>query len=514
MKKDTSNLKKLVIVESPAKSKTIGKILGGDYIVTASVGHIRDLPVNSLGIKISDDGLKFTPVYEVSETKKKVVAGLVKSAKECGEIFLASDPDREGEAIAWHLKAVIDGASKTPVAGRKFHRVRYNEITPAAVRRAFENPGEIDDRVVDAQQARRVLDRLVGYKISRILWRKIRTGISAGRVQSVGLRLVCGREREVRAFTPVPYWEFDVALSKLTGETRPFKARLTQINGKKADVNDEARAAEVKAALEASACEVVSVSEQRRARKPFAPFITSTLQQSASNALGYSPNITMSIAQKLYEGVDLGGELGQTGLITYMRTDSFNVSQEARAAARDFITGAYGAEYHQDKERVYKSRDNAQGAHEAIRPTDPALTPESLAKKLSPQELKLYDLIWRRFVASRMSDAVSNVRTVKIASKASGAPALTLSASSSEQIFAGFTKVYGAVATAEPKGEGDEKESGDAQEMQAWLPPLAEGEALARGAVAAERKETKPPPRFNDASLVKELEANGVGRPS
>ena len=509
-------MKKLVIVESPAKSKTISKILGDDYIVTASVGHIRDLPTQSLGIRISEDGLNFKPVYEVADAKKKVVAGLVKSAKACDEVYLASDPDREGEAIAWHIKAVIEGASKNPVEGRKFHRIRYNEITPAAVRKAFETPGEIDERVVDAQQARRVLDRLVGFKISRVLWRKVRTGISAGRVQSVGLRLVCERELAVRAFVPVPYWEFDVALSKpgAGAESKPFKSRLTQIDGKKAEIGDEARAEEIKKALESGAFEVASVTEQRRSRKPFAPFITSTLQQSASNALGFSPKLTMSIAQKLYEGVDLGGDLGQTGLITYMRTDSFSVSNEARDAAKLFIVGSYGAEYHNEKERVYKNRDNAQGAHEAIRPTDPGLTPDKVAAKLTPQEAKLYDLIWRRFIASRMSDAVSNVRMVKIAATPeSKTPAMTLSASSSELVFPGFTKVYGA---AEQKQNDDAENGGegDAQGLQAWLPPLAKGEALERGAVAGERKETKPPPRFNEASLVKELEANGIGRPS
>ena len=503
-------MKKLVIVESPAKSKTIGKILGSEYVVASSVGHIRDLPSHRLGISISEDESRFEPGYEVQDEKKKVVAGLVKSAKECSEIYLASDPDREGEAIAWHLKAVIEGSAKKKDAEKKFFRVKYNEITAAAVRKAFENPGEIDEKLVDAQQARRILDRLVGYKVSPALWRNVRKGLSAGRVQSVGLRLVCEREREVRAFTPTPFWVFDAMLAKKSGEARAFKARLSQIDGKKAEVTDEARAAEIEAALKAGEFGVASVGEQRRSRKPFAPFITSTLQQSASNALGMSPNQAMGVAQKLYEGIDLGAPLGHTGLITYMRTDSFSVSQEARAAAREFITSAYGAEYHQAKERVFKSRDNSQGAHEAIRPTDPALTPESVAHKLSPQELKLYALIWRRFVASQMSDAVSNVRTVKIAaSGGAGAPALTLSASCSELVFPGFTKVYD---VSEPKdGEGKE---GDAPEMQAWLPPLAEGEGLDAKSIAAERKETKPPPRFNEASLVKELEANGVGRPS
>ena len=501
-------MKKLVIVESPAKAKTIGKILGPEYIVKASVGHVRDLPQHSLGIRISPDDAQFEPTYIVSEDKKTVVADLVRKAKECDEVFLASDPDREGEAIAWHLKEILQASLKKD-SEAKFRRVQYNEITPAAVRRAFESPSDIDMPLVDAQQARRVLDRLVGYKVSPSLWQQVGKGLSAGRVQSVGLRLVCEREAQIRAFTPAPYWIFGAKLRKRVDPKAAFTVKLRQIRGVKADVQDEALAKQVHEALACSAFTVADLARQDKIRRPFAPFITSTLQQAASNALGFAPAFTMSLAQRLYEGVELAGD-GPVGLITYMRTDSFTIAKEAQDAARAFITTRYGADFASPVQRTYKNKSSAQGAHEAIRPTDPARTPESLAGALRPQELKLYELIWKRFVASQMADARYSIATARIAATPSnGFGELLLSASAAELLFPGFLKVMGDVA---PQPEDDAKE-GEDDRLDA-LPPLAAGEALDLVAVADERKETKPPARFNEASLVKALEANGIGRPS
>ncbi len=501
-------MKKLIIVESPAKAKTIGKIVGSDFIVTASVGHVRDLPTHSLGIQISEDDRHFEPAYIVSENKKKVVAELTRRAREVDEIFLASDPDREGEAIAWHLQALIEDSLKKNES-KQFKRVQYNEITPNAVRRAIENPGAIDTHRVNAQQARRVLDRLVGYKVSPSLWKQVGKGLSAGRVQSVGLRLVCEREQEITAFTPETYWVFSATVSKQQAPETAFTVRLRQINGKKAVVNEETLAAQVDAALRGSRFSVGDLAVQRRARKPYAPFITSTLQQTASNVLGYAPSATMSIAQKLYEGMVLGGE-GPVGLITYMRTDSFAIAEDAKAACRAFIAQTCGDDYVAAKPRVYTNKGGAQGAHEAIRPTDPARTPESLASVLKPQELKLYDLIWRRFVASQMADAISDVTTAKItAAPADGFSPMMLSASASQPVFAGFTKILNApLKNKETDAKPDEDDQVDA------LPPLTIGENLDRLDVSGLRKETTPPPRYSEASLVKALEANGIGRPS
>lgn len=501
-------MKKLIIVESPAKAKTISKIVGSDFIVKASVGHVRDLPDHALGIKITNGDKHFEPTYTITKGKKAVVADLAKKAKECDEIYLASDPDREGEAIAWHLKKILEDTFKKGET-KTFKRVQYNEITPSAVRRAIENPREIDQHRVDAQQARRILDRLVGYKVSPSLWKQVGKGLSAGRVQSVGLRLICERESEINAFIPEPYWLFAAKVHKRNEPKTAFTVKLRQIDGAKAVINTEEMAAKVDAALRCSKFSVGDLTVQRRSRKPYAPFITSTLQQAASTSLGYSPNTTMSLAQKLYEGIDLAGE-GPTGLITYMRTDSFTVAKEAKQACRTFIKQTCGDEYVSKKPRVYKNKSGAQAAHEAIRPTDPALTPEKLAGKLKPQELKLYDLIWRRFVASEMADAVSKVTTAKItAAPENGFDSLMLSASASQLIFAGFTKILDmplkTQRTNEKEGEDDQLDS---------LPPLTIGEPLEGVDVSGERKETSPPPRYNEASLVKALEANGIGRPS
>lgn len=493
--------KKLVIVESPAKAKTIGKILGPDFVVKSSVGHIRDLPERSLGVDL-DNG--FEPEYVLSPGKKKVVDELRKAAKECEEIFLAPDPDREGEAIAWHLQQVLlPGNRKKP-----FLRVQYNEITPRAVREAFEHTGDLNMARVDAQQARRVLDRIVGYKVSPVLWKRVQKGLSAGRVQSVALRLVCDREQEIESFVPTPYWVFTAKVRKCVDPRDPFAVKLIKVGGRKAEIHSEDTATSVRSALARSALTVRSVGTKTVSRHAFPPYITSTLQQGASNLLGYSPSRTMTIAQKLYEGVELGGE-GPVGLITYMRTDSVNISVEARDAARQYIVSHFGTEYYPATPNVYRSRSSAQEAHEAIRPTDIARTPQSLAKVLDASELKLYDLVWKRFVASQMAAARIEQRTALIdAVPAPDGEACQLSATASEVVFHGYMKVTGADL---PKERDEDEEDEDAVDR---LPPLVEGEPLEALAWQDERKETKPPARYSEASLVKALEANGVGRPS
>lgn len=505
-------MKKLVIVESPAKAKTISKILGDNYIVKASVGHIRDLPKHSLGIKIDARDTQFEPVYTVTEDKIKVVADLVKSSNQCDAVYLASDPDREGEAIAWHLKEVLQGDLKKKTKPTQFFRVQYNEITPSAVRKAFENPHDINQPLVDAQQARRVLDRLVGYKVSPSLWRQVGKGLSAGRVQSVGLRLVCEREDEIQNFTPQPYWLLGADVAKQSAPQTPFHIKLRQIDGKKADIQSAELAQSVHHALENSQFTVAAITQQERLRRPFAPFITSTLQQAAANALGYAPNTTMSIAQKLYEGIELSGD-GPVGLITYMRTDSFSIAKEAQEAARAFIIQTYGPDAVYPKERTYRNKSNAQGAHEAIRPTDPSRTPASLAKSLSTQELKIYDLIWKRFIASQMADARFSITTAKInATPPQNSPILTLSASSAQLIFPGFLQVTG--ESTFKLSDSSQKEKDEEDDLLDSLPPLSVGETLSLRQITDEKKETNPPARFNEASLVKALEANGIGRPS
>ncbi len=510
--------KHLVIVESPAKSKTVGKILGPDYNVMPSVGHIRDLPEHSLGIDASDN---FRIRYEVSDDKKKVVADLKKAAKAADAIYLAPDPDREGEAIAWHLKEVLEPAAP----GKKFLRVQYNEVTPRAVKAAFAAPGEINMNRVNAQQARRVIDRYVGFDVSHILWRRLNEGrgLSAGRVQSVALRLVCERERAIQEFQPVPYWILGAVLRKQTGDTTPFSVKLSKIDGKVAKVTSEEQAKAILADLEPRSMRVAEIRTKEVERHALPPFITSSLQQAASSVLGFSPSRTMGIAQKLYEGVDLGAGQGSIGLITYMRTDAPAVSQDARAAARDFITQRYGASFYPDKPNFYKSRGDAQEAHEAIRPTDVTRTPDSLAGVLEPADLKLYDLIWRRFVASQMANARIGQHTAAVeavptaAQTAAGAPATSyeFTATASEVTFEGFLKVMrldirkslvkDKPADAENADEGDDVER---------LPDLAAGEPLDRERWISDRKETKPPARYSEASLIRAMEENGVGRPS
>ena len=495
--------KNLVIVESPAKARTINKLLGGDYVVKASMGHVRDLPERALGVDIEHG---FAPQYVPIKGRAKVLAELQAAAAKAQTVYLAPDPDREGEAIAWHLREALK--AKTPL--EKFRRVTYNEITPAAIRKAFGQPGAIDQLRVDSQQARRILDRVVGYKVSPMLWRRIPGASSAGRVQSVALRLVCEREKAIRDFKPEPYWILGVKAAKRVDPRAPFTACLAKLNGAKADVKDEALAQRLVAELRQRELRVADISRKEIRKNAPPPFITSSLQQAASAALGFSPARTMRIAQKLYEGVNLGhGEA--SGLITYMRTDSFSVAQEARDQAREYILKTHGPEFLPETPNVFRSRANAQEAHEAIRPTDPGRTPESLKAILERDEWRLYDLVWRRFMASQMAPARIAQRTAEI--EAVGGPhagpdTFLFRATASEIAFPGFMRVSGL-----EQRKKEEAENGDGEESET-LPPLDPGEGLDPVEWLSDRKETQPPPRFTEASLVKILEENGVGRPS
>ena len=496
--------KKLVVVESPAKAKTIGKILGSGYVVKSSVGHIRDLPERTLGVDIEHG---FVPKYVLSKGKSKVVAELKKAAKSCDEIFLAPDPDREGEAIAWHLQETLADSAE----GKPVHRVQYNEITPRAVRAAFDQPGVIDMHRVDAQQARRVLDRIVGYMVSPMLWRRLKKGLSAGRVQSVALRLVAERERQIQAFNIEEYWVLGANVRRATQPLDPFGIKLVKVDNEKPTVGSEAAAKALLFDLEGCSLRVSDVRVRETTRRPLPPFITSTLQQSASSVCGFSPNRTMSLAQKLYEGVDLGSG-GPVGLITYMRTDSVNIARDAQASARAFIGDIYGSAYCPENPNFYKSRASAQEAHEAIRPTEVSRTPESMRGVLDAPSLRLYELIWKRFVASQMTSARIAQKTVEIEPvKAGMQHGFAFSAASSEVLFDGFLKVMALDIRKKKPEEDDSEEEVDEVER---LPPLAVGDPLVLIDWLSERKETKPPARYSEASLIRALEANGVGRPS
>jgi DNA topoisomerase I len=494
--------KNLVIVESPAKAKTINKILGPDFVVKASMGHVRDLPVKVLGVDV-DKG--FALQYEVVKGRKKVVDELEAAAKDCDAIYLAPDPDREGEAIAWHLKTLLE--AKRVNKGKTFYRVTYNEITPRAVREAFAHPGEIHMHRVDAQQARRVVDRIVGYKVSPLLWRRVQRGLSAGRVQSVALRLVCEREREILDFKPEAYWIFGADVRKMVAPNEPFRVKLVKIDGEKAEIHTAEEAARVTHDLKGCAMRVAEIKTRMVRRNPYPPFITSTLQQAASTFLRISPKQTMSIAQKLYEGVDMGD--GPTGLITYMRTDSVSLSEDAIAACRDFIGKSYGSDYLPEKANHYKSRGSAQEAHEAIRPTDVTITPDKAKRFLDAAGLKVYALIWERFVACQMVPAQIQQRTVCVEAPvpAPGATAVAcdrtylFTATVSETKFDGYRRVA---------ADADKKEEDHVE----YLPVVHEGEPLVCLELVGEQKETQPPARYSEAALVKALEANGVGRPS
>lgn len=499
--------KNLVIVESPAKAKTINKILGADYVVKASMGHIRDLPVKSLGV---DPEKNFKPQYEVTPERKKIVKELCDIAEGCDAIYLAPDPDREGEAIAWHLKALLKGK----VPDDQFFRVTYNEITPRAVREAFANPSEINEKLVNAQQARRILDRIVGYKVSPLLWSRIRRGLSAGRVQSVALRLVCEREMLIRAFIPEPFWLFGADVRKEVDPRDPFALRLARIKGAKADVKTPEQAESVRNELQGRQLRVKDIIKRDLSKRTFPPYITSSLQQAGSRVFDFTPSRTMKIAQKLYEGVDLGD--GPTGLITYMRTDSFNIAQDALASCRTYIEQEYGQEYLPEKPNFFKSRGHAQEAHEAIRPTDVNRTPEKMVQILNPDELKLYALIWQRFVASQMAPARIEQKTVEVETTGStgDVPDYLFRATASQVAFPGYMKVSGVQKKVKEKDAADKEDGAEEEAEVDQLPNVVVGEMLEVLKWLEERKETQPPGRFSEASLIKALEENGVGRPS
>ncbi len=494
---------RLVIVESPAKAKTITKYLGPGYAVRASMGHVRDLPDRGIGIDIEHD---FEPTYVVTEDKTDTVKRLKADIKNASAVYLATDPDREGEAIAWHVVKAT-----TPTRGKPVHRVTFHEITQDAVRSAIANPREIDMALVDAQQARRVLDRIVGYRLSPFLWKKVTRGLSAGRVQSVALRLVVDREREIIAFVRVESWSVEADFAKITQQERTardrFHGRLTQINGKKADLKVQADAQVVLDGLTNARYIVRDVNKTERRRNPSPPFTTSTLQQEASRKHGYAVATTMRIAQTLYEGVKLSAKEGEAGLITYMRTDSVNVSDEAREAARRTIVSRYGGDFYPAKPNFYKTKaKGAQEAHEAIRPTDPSRAPEDVRAYLNPQQFNVYRLIWQRFIASQMAQAVLDVTQVDIiGTPPDGASAYTFRASGSVIRFPGFLEVY---REGRDAGDADDDIDKDA------LPALAPNEPVDLEKLWPEQHWTQPPPRYTEATLVKALEEQGIGRPS
>src|SRR5579885_900169 len=489
--------KALVIVESPAKAKTINKYLGKQFVVKASLGHIKDLPKKDLAVDI-DHG--FEPHYEVIEGKRKLIQELKQDAKKVEAVYLAADPDREREAICYHLQEEL--AARKNGQPRIF-RVMFNEITKNAIERAFQKPGTVDERLVQAQQARRVLDRLVGYKISPLLWDKVRRGLSAGRVQTVALRLIVEREREIRAFQKKEYWTIDVNLA--AKKPPQFSAHLAKRNDENVEIPDEAAAQAIVGALDGVAYVVKSVTTREKRRNPVAPFITSTLQQEASRKLRFSVKRTMMLAQKLYEGVELGSDEGPVGLITYMRTDSTRVSQDALHEVRSMIAERFGEPYCPKTPNLYKSKKDAQAAHEAIRPTSALRTPESVEKFLAEDELKLYRLIWMRFVASQMAPAVFDQTTIEIHAQGKDGATYLFRATGSVPKFDGFLRVY---------EEGKDQKDEDDDELKHKLPAVAEGEVLKFRSIEPEQHFTEPPPRFNEATLVKELEADGVGRPS
>ncbi len=477
----------LVIVESPAKAKTIGKYLGPGYQVKACMGHLRDLPKSTLGVDIENN---FEPKYCPIKGKEDIISDLKKSAKASDTVFLATDPDREGEAISWHLKELLG------LADEKARRVTFNEITKRVVSESIARPREIDQSLVDAQQARRILDRIVGYQLSPLLWKKIRSGLSAGRVQSVATRMVCDREHEIAAFQPQEYWSLDARLTPDGTERSAFLAHYHGENGKKKELNSIEEVEAVTAALKDAAFTVKTVKRQEKQRSPAAPFTTSTLQQESSRKLNMTPRRTMAIAQQLYEGVEISGE-GAVGLITYMRTDSLRLSDEALSSVRSFIQGRYGGAYCPQAPRVYKTKAGAQDAHEAIRPSNVELTPEQVKKDLTGDQYRLYWLIWNRFVACQMSNAVYDAVSVEIQ-----ADVHTFRASSSSLKFSGYTAVY-------EEGKDEEKE-----EKEGKLPPLTEGQGLKSLDFQPGQHFTQPPPRYTDASLIRALEENGIGRPS
>ena len=488
--------KSIVIVESPAKAKTLEKFLGRDFKVLASYGHVRDLPRKGLGV---DRSKAYQPTYEVLQGKEKTVNELRKAAATAERVYLAADPDREGEAISWHLQETLRPSAKKT----EFRRVRFNEITRKAVLAAMEEAGDIDTRLVDAQQARRIIDRLVGYEVSDLLWKKIWRGLSAGRVQTVALRIICEREKEIESFVPIEYWIVDAQLEG--SAPPPFTARLSSFEGEKLKFDgtdprlaSEEHARRVRDAVSGETWRVTAVESSERRKNPAPPFITSQLQQASARRLGFAVRRTMQIAQRLYEGREIPGR-GTVGLITYMRTDSTRVSEEALKTVRDLIAERYGPGSLPETARYFKSRRDTQDAHEAIRPTDLSLPPEEVARHVASDEARLYRLIWERFVASQMTPAVYDTTSAEI----TAGPAV-YRASGSTLKSAGYLAAYGISAEEDEESEKDSPR----------LPPLSVGETLKLVSVTPERKETQPPPRFNEASLVKFLEENGIGRPS
>ena len=477
----------LVIVESPAKAKTIGKYLGKDFEVKACMGHLRDLPKSVLGVDLEHD---FEPVYKPIKGKEEIISDLKKSAKKADMVYLATDPDREGEAISWHLKQLLD------LPDEKTRRVTFNEITKKVVQESIREPRDINQDLVDAQQARRILDRIVGYELSPLLWKKVRRGLSAGRVQSVATRMVDDRDREIEAFQPEEYWTLDANLLGSDVKKVPFAAHYHGKGGKKAELKSAAEVDAVVRETENAAFQVKSVKRTDKQRSPSPPFTTSTMQQEASRKLSMTPRRTMAIAQQLYEGVDIEGE-GTVGLITYMRTDSLRISEEALASAKEFILGRYGKEYYPAQTHRYKAKANAQDAHEAIRPSNVNWTPEMLKKDLTGEQYRLYRLVWSRFVACQMANAVYDSVAVDI--EANGH---SFRASSSSLKFSGYTAVY-------EEGRDEEKE-----EKESPLPALREGEILTLKDFSRDQHFTQPPAHYTDATLIRAMEEQGIGRPS
>ncbi|MFZ5814140.1 MAG: type I DNA topoisomerase [Bacillota bacterium] len=482
--------KSLIIVESPAKARTIEKFLGRKFTVKASMGHVRDLPKSQLGVEVEAG---FEPKYITIRGKGDILKELRESAKKADKVYLATDPDREGEAISWHLANVLKIPEDQPV------RIEFHEITKDAIQKAIKKPRPIDRHRVEAQQARRILDRLVGYKLSPLLWRKVRRGLSAGRVQSVAVRLIVDREAEIQAFTPEEYWSLTARLATEPGAA-PFNARYFGTAESKLELRSEAETRAVMAAIEGATFTVLSVKKRERRRNPAFPFTTSSLQQEASRKLGFTVRRTMAVAQQLYEGLDLG-EAGHTGLVTYIRTDSTRIAAEAEAAAAGYIQAQYGQEYLPAEKREAEKKANEQGAHEAIRPTEVTRTPDSIKQFLSADQYKLYRLIWERFVASQMAPAVLDTVSVDIAANGQ-----IFRASGQTIKFPGFMKIY---------IEGEDEEKVDKEEVtDGLLPELEEGQQLTLTDLDPKQHFTQPPPRYSEAMLVKALEERGIGRPS
>ncbi len=487
---------RLVIVESPAKARTVGRFLGRGYTVRASVGHVRDLLRSSMSVDVEND---FKPIYRVPKEKKQVVKELREEVKKAAEVYLATDPDREGEAIAWHLTEV------TGIRPPQLRRVVFHEITQQAIEEAFSHPRGIDMNLVNAQQARRILDRLVGYNLSPLLWRKVRSRLSAGRVQSVAVRMVVEREREIQNFVPEEYWSIHAELAKREERRRSFLAKLHRIRGEEVNLKDQPATQAVVDELEKAVYVVASVKEGQRKRQPAPPFTTSTMQQEASRRLGFTATRTMRIAQQLYEGIDLDGS-GPVGLITYMRTDSTNVAEQAQAEARQYIAQRYGESFLPPKLPVYKTRaKGAQEAHEAIRPTSVFREPDAIKDQLTRDQYRLYQLIWQRFVASQMPPAVYDTVTVEVeAGPADGERPYLFRATGSTLRFPGFLLVY----------EEAKDEDVTEEEPVQQIPPLTAGEVLDLVRLLPEQHFTQPPPRYTEATLVRALEEYGIGRPS